>query len=46
MRLERFVDQVLIPTEKSLSNPKRKISKEKKFFPGYVLIEAALVVKL
>jgi transcriptional antiterminator NusG len=39
-----FVSQVLIPTEKvyQIRNGK-KVSKERNFFPGYVLIEAALV---
>ena len=42
--LEDFVHQVLIPTEKifQIRNGK-KISKERNFFPGYVLIEAELV---
>lgn len=42
--LEGFVEQVLIPTEKvyQIRNGK-KISKERNFFPGYVLIEASLV---
>jgi transcriptional antiterminator NusG len=42
--LKDFVDQVLIPQEKvyQIRNGK-KISKERNFFPGYVLIEAALV---
>jgi transcriptional antiterminator NusG len=42
--LEDFVAQVLIPTEKvyQIRNGK-KVSKERNFFPGYVLIEAALV---
>lgn len=42
--LEDFVTQVLIPTEKvfQIRNGK-KISKERSFFPGYVLIEAELV---
>jgi transcriptional antiterminator NusG len=42
--LKGFVDQVLIPTEKvyQIRNGK-KISKERNFFPGYVLIEADLV---
>jgi transcription termination/antitermination protein NusG len=42
--LREFVDQVLIPTEKvyQIRNGK-KISKERNFFPGYVLVEAALV---
>lgn len=39
-----YVSQVLIPTEKvyQIRNGK-KVSKERNFFPGYVLIEAALV---
>jgi transcriptional antiterminator NusG len=42
--LKGFVDQVLIPTEKvyQIRNGK-KISKERNFFPGYILIEADLV---
>ena len=41
--LEDYVIQVLIPTEKvyQIRNGK-KISKERNFFPGYVLIEAVL----
>lgn len=42
--LTDYVSQVLIPTEKvyQVRNGK-KISKERIFYPGYVLIEAALV---
>ncbi len=42
--LQGFVTQVLIPTEKvyQIRNGK-KISKERNFYPGYVLIEALLV---
>ena len=44
LKLEDFVEQVLIPTEKvfQIRNGK-KIMKEKSYLPGYVLIEAALV---
>lgn len=39
-----YVSQVLIPTEKVYQVRKgKKISKERNYFPGYVLIEAALV---
>lgn len=43
-KLEDYVSQILIPTEKiyQIRNGK-KISKERNFFPGYILIEAALV---
>jgi len=43
-KLSDHVSQVLIPTEKvfQIRNGK-KISKERNFFPGYVLIEAELV---
>jgi transcriptional antiterminator NusG len=43
-KLNDYVDQVLIPTEKiyQIRNGK-KISKERNYFPGYVLIEAALI---
>ena len=39
-----FVGQVLIPTEKvfQIRNGK-KVSKEKAYLPGYVLVEASLV---
>jgi transcriptional antiterminator NusG len=42
--LQEFVSQVLIPTEKvyQIRNGK-KISKERNFFPGYLLVEATLV---
>ncbi|MCW0484272.1 transcription termination/antitermination protein NusG [Gaoshiqia sediminis] len=42
--LQEYISQVLIPTEKvyQIRNGK-KISKERNFFPGYLLIEAALV---
>lgn len=44
MGLKDYVSQVLIPTEKvyQIRNGK-KVSKERSFFPGYVLIEACLV---
>lgn len=44
LKLEPHVAQVLIPTEKrfQIRNGK-KVSKEYNYFPGYVLIEAALV---
>lgn len=39
-----YVSQILIPTEKVYQVRKgKKISKERNYFPGYVLIEAALV---
>ena len=43
LNLQDFIAQVLIPTEKvyQIRNGK-KISKERNFFPGYILIEAAL----
>ncbi|MBA2584574.1 MAG: transcription termination/antitermination factor NusG [Bacteroidetes bacterium] len=41
--LTDFVSQVLIPTEKIYQIRKgKKVSKERSFFPGYILIEAAL----
>ncbi|MBN2349937.1 MAG: transcription termination/antitermination factor NusG [Bacteroidales bacterium] len=44
LNLQDYISQVLIPAEKvyQIRNGK-KISKERNFFPGYVLIEAALV---
>ena len=42
--LQEYVSQVLLPTEKvyQIRNGK-KISKERNFFPGYLLVEASLV---
>jgi len=44
LKLNEFVGQVLIPTEKvfQIRNGK-KVNKEKAYLPGYVLVEAALV---
>lgn len=44
LNLQDYINQVVIPTEKifQIKNGK-KISKERNYFPGYVLIEAALV---
>lgn len=42
--LHDYISQILIPTEKVYQVRKgKKISKERNYFPGYVLIEAALV---
>ena len=44
LHYEDYISQVLIPTEKVYQiRSGKKISKERTFFPGYVLIEAALV---
>lgn len=44
LKLEDYISQVLIPTEKVYSVRKgKKISKERNYLPGYVLIEAVLV---
>jgi transcriptional antiterminator NusG len=47
LKLQQYVAQVLIPMEKyiHIKNGK-KINKERSYFPGYVLIEAALVGEL
>ena len=44
LKLNKFVSQVLVPKEKvyQIRNGK-KVSKERNFFPGYVLVEANLV---
>lgn len=43
LNLQDFISQVLIPTEKVYKiRSGKKISKERNFFPGYVLIEAVL----
>ena len=44
LKLQDYISQVLIPTEKVYQVRKgKKISKERNYFPGYVLVEAALV---
>ncbi len=44
LNLNDYVSQVLIPTEKVYQVRKgKKISKDRNYFPGYVLIEAALI---
>ena len=43
LKLQDYVSQVLIPTEKVYQiRSGKKISKERTFFPGYVLVEAVL----
>ncbi|MDP4210884.1 MAG: transcription termination/antitermination protein NusG [Bacteroidota bacterium] len=44
LNMQDYVSQVLIPTEKVYQIRKgKKISKERVFFPGYILIEAILI---
>ncbi len=44
LELHDYISQVLIPQEKVYQiRAGKKISKERNFFPGYILIEAALV---
>ena len=44
LNLNDLVSQVLIPTEKVYQIRKgKKVSKERNYFPGYILIEAVLV---
>ena len=43
LQIQDFISQVLIPTEKVYQIRKgKKVSKERNYFPGYVLIEADL----
>ena len=44
LRMQEYVSQILIPQEKvyQIRNGK-KVSKERNFFPGYLLVEAQLV---
>lgn len=43
LKLGKFVSQVLIPTEKVFQiRAGKKVSKERNFFPGYILVEAML----
>src|SRR5699024_1781484 len=42
--LEDFVEQVLVPTEKVVQvRNKKKITKERTYFPGYIMVQAELV---
>ena len=44
LNLKEYISQILIPTEKIyLVRKGKKISKERNYFPGYIIIEAALV---
>lgn len=44
LNLKDYINQILIPTEKVYQIRKgKKISKERNYFPGYILVEAALV---
>lgn len=44
LKLEDYIEQVVIPTEKvfQIRNGK-KISKDRNYYPGYVIVEAALI---
>ncbi|NQU32940.1 MAG: transcription termination/antitermination factor NusG [Bacteroidetes bacterium] len=43
LNLQEYITQILIPTEKVFQIRKgKKVSKERNYFPGYVLIEAIL----
>lgn len=45
--MKAHVDQVLIPTEKVYQIRKgKKVSKERSFFPGYILLQADLIGEL
>lgn len=47
LNLQSYVSQVLIPMEKYIQVKNgKKVNKERSYFPGYVLIEAALVGEL
>ncbi len=43
LKMGKFVSQILIPTEKVFQiRAGKKVSKERNFFPGYILVEAVL----
>jgi len=44
LNLQDYISQVLIPTEKVYQiRSGKKVSREKTFYPGYILLEAALI---
>lgn len=44
LKLESYVSQVLIPTEKVIQiRNGKKTTKERSFYPGYILVEAQLI---
>ena len=44
---EKFIEDILVPTEKVIQiRNGKKISKEKVYFPGYIMIKASLVGEL
>lgn len=44
LNLEDFIDQILVPTEKVIQvRSGKKISKERVYFPGYIMVQANLV---
>ena len=44
LKMGNYVSQILIPTEKVIQMRNgKKVNKERSFFPGYILVEAALV---
>ena len=44
LKMSDYVSQILIPTEKVIQMRNgKKVNKERSFFPGYILVEAALV---
>jgi transcriptional antiterminator NusG len=43
LKMEDYLDQVLVPTEKVIQVRKgKKINKERVYFPGYIMIQASL----
>lgn len=47
LQWESYVSRILVPTEKVYQIRKgKKISKERNFFPGYVLLEANLIAEI
>lgn len=43
LKMEDYLDQVLVPTEKVIQVRKgKKVNKERVYFPGYIMIQASL----
>ena len=44
LKIDSFVEEIIVPTQKVIQIRKgKKVSKEKVYFPGYIMIKANLI---